>query len=901
MSARRQGGLARRSAGYGWLLAAFLVPSARAGIESEAVRELVGMDSVIADLFGTSVALHGDVAVLGAPFADPLGQQGAGTVYVFERNAQGTNTWAQGKKLTASDPLTGDQLGRAVAVDGDIIVAGRLYADVGTHTNQGAAHVFQRNAGGTNNWGEVAKLVSSDGATGDVFGVAMAVDGDIMVVGAMLHDTPGINAAGAAYVFERRASGTTSAWVEVSKLMASNPAAIAYFGASVDVDGDVVAVGAPGFSGGVSGIGRTYLFERNAHGGDAWGQVAELAAADAAAGATFGESVALDNGTLIVGAPGSTLSAATNTGSAYCFVRTRGGTNRWQQVAKLQPSDPSPGQDFGRAVELRGDLAIVGASRSNFVYVFQRDAGGEDAWGEVARVAAPSTLDSTDEFGVDVALQSGVLLVGASGGGPADSGAAYLYPVVHEEWARYGTRSQNNRAADDEFGAAVDMDGSVLIVGAPYRDLDGTNDVGAAYIFERGTRDQVRRLLSPGPSEDDGFGMSVAVDGDVAVVGEPLDDLYGFNAGRAYVYHRNEGGTNNWGRITEISALLSLTTPTTNDTFGSAVDISGDTIIVGRPGRSDNRGMVDFFVRNQDGTNAWGFVSSTLGSVQLENRFFGSSLAIDGDTAIVAAPGDNFTNGAVYIVQRQAGSTNIWREIRRISSPDAQLNDAFGRNVALSGDTALVNAYSLGKAYLFERDGGGTNAWGQAGVLIPTNADGVTFGGINSVHIHGDIAVLGDPFASVDGTNGGAAWVFERHAGGSNAWGQVAVVRQTAPAALDRFGYDVAVGGQTLLVGVPQDDPNGVTNAGRAVVFSGFLHGPPRIRALAKAGGATTLSFPAQPAWRYSVEGTLDLSGGSWLPIPGQTDLPGPPEGELTLTHTNVFGQAVYRVVREAP
>lgn len=879
-----------------------LATAAQAGIATGAVKEFIGTDALSGDFLGQSVAMDGDVVVVGAPLLDLGTTNAAGAVYVFQRNQGGANAWAQRRKLTSSSPATGDQLGWSVAVAGDILAAGARFGDVGIRTNTGFVLLFQRNAGGTNNWGEVALLAPAAVTNGDAFGIDVAVDGDVLVAGAPFHDIGGTNSAGAVFVFERRNSGTTSAWVEVAQLVSTEVAPVEFFGSSVEVYGDVIAVGAPGDNGGVGGKGAVYLFERNATSNRLWGGVAKLRPADLPVGANFGQSVALRNGSLLVGAPGASTSLLSNAGSVYTFARTRSGTNAWQQLAKLEPSDASPGQDFGRSVALVGDLAFVGAPLSNFVYAFQRDAGGEEAWGEVARIAAPAPGGSIlDSFGAAVAVRPGALLIGSSGAGPADTGAAYLYPGIHEEWIRYGIRSQNNRVAGDEFGSSVDVDGSLLIVGAPFRDLDGTNDVGAAYIFERGTSDQVRRLLGTS-SEDDHFGRSVAVDGDVAVVGAPLDDLYAPNCGRAYVFHRNEGGSNNWGRILTVPALLSLTTPTTNDNFGSAVAISGDTIIVGRPGRNDNRGMVDFFVRNQDGTNEWGFVSSYLGSVQLPNRNFGSSLAIDGDTAIIGAPGDNFTNGAVYIVQRRAGSTNDWREVRRIPSPDAVLNDAFGRNVALSGDTALVNVYSLGKAYVFERDRGGTNTWGQAAVLIPTNAAGVTYGGINSVHIAGDIAVLGDPFATVDGTpTAGAAWVFERNAGGSNAWGQVAVVRQVTPASLDRFGFDVAVDGQTLLVGVPEDDPNGVTNAGRAVVFTGVLYGAPRIEAMTQTGNVFRLTFPTQPAWSYKVEAALDFVNGPWLAIPGLTGLPGETDGSTTVAHTNIFNGSAYRILRGEP
>ena len=178
----------------------------------------------------------------------------------------------------------------------------------------------------------------------------------------------------------------------------------------------------------------------------------------------------------------------------------------------------------------------------------------------------------------------------------------------------------------------------------------------------------------------------------------------------------------------------------------------------------------------------------------------------------------------------------------------------------------------------------------------------VVFGGVNSVHLDGDIAVLGDPFADVGGVDSaGAAWIFARNAGGSNAWGQVAVVRSDAPAALARFGYSVAVDGQALLVGAPTDDPGGLVDTGRATVFTGFLYGPPRISSFTQTGNVFSVTFPSQPAWNYELEGSLNLTGGAWLGIPGLSGLPGETDGTTTITHTNVLGGTAYRIQRSEP
>ena len=394
----------RRIIGSGVAVLLGLACSVQAGIETGAVREWTGTDSIAGDYVGWSAAIDGDAAAVGAPLADHGGTIGSGAVYVFQRNQGGTNAWAERRKIVVSSPATNDQFGWSVALDGDVMAAGARFGDVGSRTNTGFVGVFQRNAGGTNNWGQVALLAPSAVTTGDLFGAAVAVDGDVLVAGASAHDVDGTNSAGAVFVFERRSVGSTSAWVEVAQILSTDVAPVQFFGSSVAVDGDVIAVGAPGVNGGVGGKGAVYLFERNASSGDTWGPVVKLQPADLPSGQNFGQSVALRNGTLLVGAPGASTSLVSNTGSAYAFVRTRGGTNAWQQVARLAPSDSSPGQDFGRVVALHGDLAIIGAPISNVVYAFQRDAGGEEAWGEVARIAAPPGVGSLDAFGAGVAL-----------------------------------------------------------------------------------------------------------------------------------------------------------------------------------------------------------------------------------------------------------------------------------------------------------------------------------------------------------------------------------------------------------------------------------------------------------------------------------------------------------------
>lgn len=864
-----------------WIGLSLAMLSTRAEVVTSMGVELVGSDMADGDPFASAVAADGDVVVVGA--------RTVGKVYVFTRNQGGTNRWGEVKKLIPADPLDAlDRYGVSVAAAGDTVAVSRDYADINGVTNQGAVHVFERRLGGSG-WGEAARLLASDGTTNDFFGCDVAMSGDLLVVGAF-GDDDGANSAGAAYVFERRDLGISNAWVEVKKLVASDPGAANRFGYAVAVDGDVVAIGAPrkDGGGGLSEAGAVYVFERNAGGTNAWGQVAKLTASDAATNRQFGSSVSMDGDVIAVGAPGDLATSPDNLGYAYAFVRTRDGTNAWQEAARMIPSEQVPGQGFAEELSVSGDLIAISAWSSNRVFIFQRDAGGDDAWGEVQRIAAPAGLHPFNHFGRVVDWSGGGLVVGVPNGG-----VAFLYPFVHQAWLRTGQRLPNSSGEDDNFGFSVDIDGAVQIVGAPYRDIDGTNNAGAAYIYERGTAGQIRRLVAPTNRPNIQFGYAVAVDGDVAVVGAPFSTVTtNFNAGLAHVFHRDQGGTNAWGFVCTIQPNIRRP----SEFFGVSVDISGDTIIAGRVGYLNNQGIVDFFRRNDGGTGAWDHVFTDDAGDSGPGKQYGYSVAIDMDAAIVGSPGDSGSRGAAYVLQRMPGSYNTWIETAKLTNSMGATNDQFGISVDLSGDTAIVAAYE-GQVVLFERDRGGTNAWGEAARLVPA---GTNFNLVNSVALHGDVAVVGDFFASFDGIpNAGLVHVFERNAGGSNAWGQVARLQNQSPGASDLFGRAVAVDGQLILVGVPADDPGGVADAGRVQIYSGALHGPPAIASIEKSGANTTLSFPAQPAWRYSVEGSFDLLGGPWIPVPGQSDLPGPTDGGFELSHTNLFNGTIYRVVRE--
>ncbi|HMZ22333.1 MAG TPA: FG-GAP-like repeat-containing protein, partial [Blastocatellia bacterium] len=379
----------------------------------------VASDGAANDQLGSSVALNGDTLVVGAPL-DDVGATDQGSAYVFSRNQGGANAWGQVKKITASDGVAGDNFGWSVSVNGDTIVVGAPTDQVTTAGRAGGAYVFNRNQGGTENWGQVKKLTS--GALGDKFGFSVSVDVDTIVVGAQ---SSGISATGAIYVFGRNQGGTEN-WGQVKKITGST--SLAEFGNAVAVDGDTIVAGQHNDTG-INLVGAAYVFSRNQGGTNNWGQVKKLTASDGANNDQFGESVSVDADTIVVGAWHNNSAR----GAAYVFGRNQGGANNWGQVKKLTASDGVGGDGFGISVSVDADTIVVGANRDNSLqgsaYVFTRNQGGTDNWGQIKRLSASDGV-ANDEFGIAVTVAADTIVVGARTddlAAGADAGSAYVF------------------------------------------------------------------------------------------------------------------------------------------------------------------------------------------------------------------------------------------------------------------------------------------------------------------------------------------------------------------------------------------------------------------------------------------------------------------------------------------
>jgi len=366
-------------------------------------------------------------------------------------------------KLTAGNATLLDEFGRSVAYSGDTIVIG-AHGDDDNGNRSGSIHVFSRF--GTNDWMEQAKLTASDATAEDWFGYSVAIDGDTIVVGAVLGGH-----SGSVYIFIR----SRFFWTEQAKLTPSNGAADAKFGMSVAINGDTVVVGASGDdTDSAVDAGSVYVFIRSLT--DTWTEQARLIASNGAATANFGRSVAIDGSTAVVGANRDDYNGD-NSGSVYVFVSSGSG---WTEQAMLAASDGAAHDWFGWSVEISGESVFIGArlddGKNDVGSVYHFTHHGTD-WIEEHKLQASNGV-AGDAFGASVAISGDILLVGAAKGNN-QTGSAYIFTRFGESWTEQAELIPSNGTVNGRFGSSLTVSGDTVVIGARLDEVGGS-----AYVFE---------------------------------------------------------------------------------------------------------------------------------------------------------------------------------------------------------------------------------------------------------------------------------------------------------------------------------------------------------------------------------------------------------------------------------
>ncbi|MBN2293997.1 MAG: hypothetical protein JXM70_16340 [Pirellulales bacterium] len=824
-----------------------------AGFEWAQVAKLTANDGAWSDHFGCSVAISGNVAIVGA-YGDDDNGSSSGSAYIFEDTGSG---WTQVAKLTADDGAANDLFGYSVSISGTTAIIGSQDDD-DNGGDSGSAYIFEDTGTG---WVQVAKLTADDGATGDSFGYSVSIHGTTAIIGANEDDDNGYN-SGSAYIFENQGSG----WIQTDKVIPDDYAG-SRFGHCVSIHGNVAIVGK------VSGATEAaYIFENT---GSGWNQTAKLIADDGGTVDYFGRSVSISDNIAIVGAYRDADDGFAS-GSAYIFEDTGSG---WSQIAKLTANDGEENDWFGYGVSIDGETAIIGAygdddsgDASGSAYLFG-PVFPLDLWATSDTGASDTdniTSDNTPTFETKAAPYFRVYRDGVKISGDYEDGAIYTAPVQPDGTYEYTVVAVD--AAGNESDPSIALN---VTIDTENPDVPAAPDL--AYSSDRGvsstddiTSDSTPTFTATGSPYFRLFRDGVQISGD-------------FESGSATATLQSDGtcdysitAVDAAGNVSGQSAPLSVTVDTqapdpppapdlqagsdlgisdtdniTNDntpTFDIAAvpyfrvyqgytQISGDY----ESGTSYTTeiqpdGTFDYSLRAVDVAGNASFSSDPL-SVTIDTAcpipigetaelvaddealggLFGSSISISGNTAVVGAPTEDangYASGAAYVFENSGSG---WEQVAKLLPDDVMEDDYFGCSVSIDGDRIIVGAYNddndnghSGSAYIFEDTGSG---WTQVAKLIPTNSQPFSRFGI-SVSIDDSVAVIG-AITSGNYIGPGSAYVFADTGAG---WEEVAELTADDGYRGDYFGTSVSISESTIIVGSAYDDDQGY-NSGSAYIF----------------------------------------------------------------------------------
>ena len=496
--------------------------------------------------------------------------------------------------------------------------------------------------------------------------------------------------------------------------------------------------------------------------------------------------------------------------------------------------------------------------------------------------------------------------------------------VLHAEVDRLlaldGVGADASQAAAG-FGTSSAISRDTIVIGSPLRDIPAS-DAGRVYVHERSSGfgapwGQVAALSGSDTLAGDLFGQSVSIDGNVMAVGAPNVDLAQPNVGSVYIFRRDPNNSNAWLQAAKI--LPPAINNNGNDNFGAAVALQGDTLLIGAPGanltNAPRSGRA--FAFRMGATPATWTLTQTL--VALDNRasglandneFFGSAVALDGNTAVIGAHGANRSGntanwnfGAAYI-QTRPNATGAWTEIKRLdefADTEVKAYSGFGFSVDVSVDTVVVGVHATtapfgvvkpGRARIYDRNAGGANQWGLAHEAVPSDSLVSTHFG-RSVAISNNLLLVGSPGGSEGSTDlRGFVEVVRRTPGEIPAWLTIDRVTQSGPAIADRYGNSVAIDGFSGVAGANNDGANTLNalTAGTARVFQFQYDLGPRL----------AIPVPDQLAFQDTAFSYIVNAATFGDPVyPGQLTLsvqltdgsPLPPAGWLTFNPaTRTFG-----------
>lgn len=755
--------------------------------------------------FGYSIAVSGNYRVVGAPLSDVLGVADVGQVFVF--NAATNSLVAT---LNNPTPAANDQFGIAVAVSGNIVVVGASQDDT-AKSNAGAAYVYDLSAMTTTV--PVHTLINPAPSADDLFGNSVSVSGNYVVVGANTDDMVAAD-AGSAYVYNLTSmTPTDPAWT-LDNPTASNGD---LFGNSVAVSGNIVVVGASSDDTNALNSGSAYVYDLSSITPTV--PIHTINNPSAAVSDLFGTSVAVAGNIVVVGTPNDDTSKG-DAGSGYVYDLNS--VTPTIPLRTLNNPAAATSDFFGTCVAVSGTYVVVGAYRDD---AGKTDAGSAYVYdlNSVTPTVPVHTFNNpaavaSDQFGCSIAVSGNFVSVGANldDAGTTDAGSMYLYDLNSTTpTVPIAVLDNPTNAVGDSYGISVAVSGKYVVVGA-YQDDIGATDAGSAYVYDISSMTPtvpILTLSNPSPAASDNFGISVAVSNNYVVVGANQDDTTSSNAGSAYVYDLSS--------MTPANPIATLINPTpaTNDTFGTSVAISGTYIVVGAP-RDLNRGSAYVYDLNSLTPTTPIATIDNPTPVSLDN--FGFSVAISGNYVVAGAFADDTgatDAGSAYVYDLSSMTPTV--PFITLNNPTPESADRFGYSVSVSGIHVVVGAYqdntgnlSGGAAYVYDVSSMSPTT-PVATLIKPMAGLGDEFG--SSVAISDNVVAVGVHLDDTGSTNSGAVYVYDLNSLTPTV--PFASVKNPVPASSDNFGVAVAVADKYLISGVNRDDDQN-TDQGSVRVFS---------------------------------------------------------------------------------
>ncbi len=555
-------------------------------------KKILASDGAVDDEFGYSVSLSNDRLLIGA-----TGDNSAGSAYIFDYildNNTNTSIWTETHKLIPDD-LNTLSFGSAVSISGNkALIGAKDYRHPGNvfFQTEGAAFVFELDTN-TDTWVKTPVLTSDDALPGDNFGTSVSLSSDWVMVGAPWNNSQG-NYSGSAYFFKSINSPFGVLWQQNQKLRPTTGSSYDQFGYSVSLSGDRALIGAyedgfridDNFSRSYSGSAYIFDFDNNSNN---WVLTQKLTPNEIVVDAEFGKSVSLSGNRALIGAH-KDEELGSERGAAYIFDLDVN-TNTWSQTQKLLP-DADSGSQFGVSVSLSGDRALVGmvrgtglVGRTGNAYVFELNSN-TNSWSK-SQILFADDGTSFRNFGSAVSLLADRAVIGATAArnnSNVSSGAVYVFDfdTNNDTWLQSIKLLADDGSSDDGFGNSVSQTQDRILIGARADDDMGSNS-GSAYVFKYSeiipNWMQEQKFVPADGAANDYFGRSVSLLGNRALIGAGSWNLSTNNItspGSAYVFDLDTN-TDNWSQSQKLTASDGLG----NDAFGVSVSLSGDKVLIG--------------------------------------------------------------------------------------------------------------------------------------------------------------------------------------------------------------------------------------------------------------------------------------------------------------------------------